>query len=217
MALDAEALEQIRAIIAESTASIVGDAVKTHVDQALGGLDKRVETLVRAAIPAPAPPPKDGDDGGPDPKKGKPDPVEAQVRQQREQIEAMKRELAEERAKAQRQKLTAAARDSLIKAGVPADRVGVALKVLGDSLAVDGETMGVKAADRWGEETIQPLDEAIPAFLKTDEGKLFVPPTPARGAGLERGTATAPKNAEGKTDWDKIARSVSIGAIANAT
>lgn len=103
-----------------------------------------------------------------------------------------------------------AVRDALAKAGVPADRIPLALAFVKSEglikFAEDG-TFGFDKVDQWGGKVKQDPAAWAGEFVKTDTGKALLPAAPTQGAGGQ-GRATAPPTINGTTiDWDALARS----------
>lgn len=126
-----------------------------------------------------------------------------ELQRQNQTMEQQRRE-AEERAKIER--LHAAARDGLLQAGVPAARVPLALAVLKDegvlTYADDG-TPGFKF-QRKGYSEVVPATDGAAEWLKSDAGKLFLPPVETSGTG-ERGNGRRPPPMKGgEIDWSVL-------------
>jgi hypothetical protein len=103
-----------------------------------------------------------------------------------------------------------AVRDALAKAGVPADRIPLALafvKSEGLIKFADDGTFGFDKVDQWGGKVKQDPAAWAGEFVKTDTGKQLLPAAPTQGAGSQ-GRTTAPPTINGTTiDWDALARS----------
>ncbi len=198
MALDPDDLVAIKNLLAEQAGEwdkALPGLVSKQVTAALGDVDARIAAALPKADPKGKKAKGDDVDLG--------DSVADEVAKLRKMVEAREKALAEAEAQAKQERLQGAARDALAKAGVPADRLPVAMAFLRDRLAYDGEAIGMKAMDRFGTETVQGFDEAIPAFLKTTEGKLFLPASGSQGTGTGAGRP-APRTTEGKTDWSQL-------------
>ena len=195
MPLDPEDIEQIKTMLGDSLSALpLGDLVRQQVAAAVDPLKTELATL--KAAPTPDPKGKKAPDDDVD----LPNPLADEVARLRQQVEAREAALADAEAKSKRDALHAAARDALVAQGVPADRVPVALAFLGDRLHTDGTQVGAKTTDRWGAETIQPMDEFIPSFLKSDQGKMFLPASQKAGTG-HGSTRQITRTNGGGIDW----------------
>ena len=125
--------------------------------------------------------------------------------EQEQRARAAEQARAEAERKARTDRLYGAARDALTAAGV--SRPDHALAVLKDrglltytSEEADG-TPGFKGENEYGQEAVLPMDKGLAAWLKTDDGKAFMPASDRRGNGdrggrrPETGTGT-PQSAE---------------------
>ena len=176
---------------AEKLTPIVSEAAKAHVTAAIGGLklDEKLKGITDAvAALKPADDPNKGkDDKGNKDGKGEPS---AEVAQLRAAIETEKKAREEAEAGRKRDALDGAARDSLLKAGVPADRIRHAMAVLkADGVldyTADGKP-GWKGKDKFGVDGVVAIEDGASAWTKTDDGKAFMPPTGAQGDGLGGG------------------------------
>lgn len=122
------------------------------------------------------------------------------------ELEAIKKEAAAARAESfeQKQKQQVSEDKTLLMktlegAGVTvAGRARAAMNHLLSEGLVKRTDEGLVGIDKSGDE--QELAETITEFLKTDDGKIFLPPSDARGSGSDKnrggGTGKAPKNAK---------------------
>lgn len=192
----------------------IADLIKAAVDPAIAKISEDVpkvvaeqlkpvsakltdaETIAKAAKEAAE---KAGKTPADDAGKRKPDdkatdPATAKLQEQLETLQAnLKAAEEEKKANAEKEKanaLLAAARDALGLAGVPPERMKVALAALKDEgiLAYDGETAGFKY-QRKGYSEVVAGKAGAEEWLKTDAGKLFLPPSDATGTGQRGGRA----------------------------
>lgn len=221
--LMADALKN--ALKPEALAAAVAPVVKAHTEAAMKGvvttegLEKFGTDLAAKLKPA-EPDPKAGDPANKS--KGADDPtVQALTRKVAEMEAANKaalEQVAAEKAKARIDRLHVAARDALAKAGIPADRLPMALayvKELG-VLDYDGDQPGWKGKSSLGLDAVLPMDDAAAAWAKAD-GKVFLPPTGAGGTGdgNRGGSGGGNRNGTGLT-MDSLTRSLSSAALGGA-
>lgn len=144
---------------------------------------------------------------------GKPDPkvarleakLQAMEKQAREAEE--RRQAAEEKAKSDR--LIGAARDALLAAGVPSDRARFALAALKDEgiLAFDDDGVPGLKFQRQGYSEVVPAEAGAAEWLKSDAGKLFLPPSDAQGSG-QRGGRRPPSGTGQPIDAETLSRNL---------
>lgn len=219
--LMAEALKN--ALKPEALAAAVAPVVKAHTDAAMKGvvttegLEKFGTDL--AAKLKPAEPENKGDGGK---GKGADDPVVQALTKKVAEMEAQNKaaleQVAAEKARSRADKLHTAARDALAKAGIPADRLPMALayvKELG-VLDYDGDNPGWKGKSSLGLDAVLPMEDAAAAWAKAD-GKVFLPPTGASGTGdgNRGGGGGGTRNGTGLT-LDSLTRSLSSAALGGA-
>jgi hypothetical protein len=188
MALDQADLDKITALIkgsltAEVLSPIIGEAMKPS----LGKLEQENAKL-RADLDAvkAKPPEEKKPEDGKKPEGGAPAPdaaTAAELAALRQRLEATEKARADEVAARKVDAVHVGAREALQKAGVPAERVGIAMAFLKDQGVIDVEKGGWKGKDKLGMEAVLGLDEGAAAWLKSDDGKLFLPPSPAQGTG----------------------------------
>ena len=176
------------AIAASLKPDTIGAAVKAHLDGLK--LDERIADKVKEATKdLPKGDDKGKDDKGKEDKGGKAkDDERISGLEQRLQASEKAREEAE--AARRRDALESGARDALLKAGVSADRVRHALAVLKTDGHLDHDKDGKpgwKGKDRFGVDTLLPLDEGAAAWVKSDDGKHYLPPVQTRGTGDKGG------------------------------
>lgn len=118
------------------------------------------------------------------------------------------RKAAEAESRAKADALHNAAKDALIKAGIPADRVGLALPALKEAgvLTYDGERPGWKGVDpKTNTPAVLDMAEGVKGWIAAD-GKHLLPPKDLGGTGEGGGNGggSAPKSsvrgADGKID-----------------
>lgn len=217
MTLTPEQLAEIdKRTTAAIQAALAGDAFKGVLSAALAPaiegatkpLAEKLATLEAGAAKKPDPPPgkKAGEGAGGDLS------PEAQQR-----FAAMEAKLADAENKAKAAERAAledrahgAVRDALVKAGIPAERVPLALafvKSEGLIKFADDGTFGFDKVDQWGGKVKQDPAAWAGEFVKTDTGKALLPAAPTQGSGGQ-GRTTAPPTINGTTiDWDALARS----------
>lgn len=201
MALDDADKKYIAELLAaqfsgDTLKKVVGEAAKAHVEAALkpfaDKLDasaKDVEAL-KAAKATDKPADKEDKAKGGD----KADPETAkELAALRQRLEASDkaREEAENRSKAEAR--DSAAREALAKAGIPADRLPHAMAFLGAQGVIvagaDGKP-GWKGKDKFGVDAVLPLEDGARSWAATPDGKLYLPPTDARGTGTGAGNGS---------------------------
>jgi hypothetical protein len=226
MALDEADIKKVSELIAaglkdamkpETLGAALAPIVTEHVKAATkdvptgDALAKLIGDAVAKAKPADDP---DKDKGG---KKDEKDPAIAALTKTIEEMKAQSaakdKALADEQAKARTSALHGAARDALAKAGIPADRLPHAMAYV-TSLGVldyDGDAPGWKGKSPIGLDAVLPMDDAAKAFVGSDAGKLYIPPSGAQGSGdgvprnnVSRGPS-AFRDADGKLDLGKLA------------
>jgi len=191
----------------ETFAKTVGDAVTSG----LGALkiEDKISTTVDAAVKKAAPEPDKGDDKGKDKDKGgkgTDDKVAQKFAAMEAKLEAEKKAREDAEAARRTDSLHSSARAALIDADVPGDRVKHAMAFLRQEGLLESDEDGkpsMKAPDQWGNDALQPLKEAIPAWLKTDDGKAYLPPKGVQGTGDGAGKVSI-KGPDGADDLDKV-------------
>lgn len=217
MTLTPEQKAEVEKLVADAVKNtFTGDAFKGALSAALAPaiegatkpLTDKITALETAATKKPADPPPGKKEG-----EGAPG-IPPELKQQ---IAAMEAKLADAESKAKAAERSAledrahgAVRDALVKAGVPADRVSLALAFVKSEglikFAEDG-TFGFDKVDQWGGKVKQDPAAWAGEFVKTDTGKALLPAAPTQGAGSQ-GRTTAPPTINGTTiDWDALARS----------
>jgi hypothetical protein len=204
------------------TMAITSAVTSTVKGLKLDKLDDTIASKVAEAVKATTPEPTKGDDKGGKGKGG--DAGDDKVAQQ---LAAMEKQLkvereAREKSEAARQaeRLHGAARAALTAADVPGSRIKGAMALLqAEGLLVvdDDGNPGIKGTDKYGVDAVLPLDVGVPAWLKTDDGKQYLPPTGAQGTG--DGSATGSKTIKGKdgeVDVSKLGQAL-FGAIGSGS
>jgi len=208
MALDKADLDKITEMIngsltGDAFTRTIGEAVSAGLKPALAKIDETIATKVTEATKDLKKP--DGDGRGAD-GKFKPDAKDdANARLQaveKQLVDANKAREESENAR-RRDQLHAAAKDALAKAGVPTERIRHAMAVLQQDgvldFAADGSP-GFKGKDKYGQPAVLPLEEGATAWIKTDDGKAFLPPTNVQGTGDGAGSRPIVRGADGKVD-----------------
>ncbi len=207
MPLDAEDKKTIAEMIKET---LGGDTLTKTIGEAAAAAVKglklkdtikaQVDTAVKAAVPEPKDDPKDKSKGKAD------DKVAAQLEAMQTQLEEER--TAREKAEAARRtdRLHSTAQAALVASDVPGDRVKAAMALLQTEglleVAEDGSPV-MKGKDKFGAEALIPVKDGIDDWLKTDEGKLFLPPTDAQGTG-DGATTVNFKTGKGEVDLDRV-------------
>jgi len=208
MALDEADKKTIADLIASALKpETIGAAVKAHLDGLK--LDEAIKAQVTEATKG-LKPPEDPAAG-----KGKPGDEAAQ------RVAALEKALNEEKGarrtaeqKARTDRLHSEARAALLKAGIPQDRVHLALSAIKDGGAlVVGEdgSLGWKGKDQYGVDTTLSLEAGAKSWSATSDGKAFLPVVGsngtgdgAGGVGGSRSPATLPKKADGTPDFSAL-------------
>lgn len=217
MALDADDIKKINELLSSGLKTAldardqdIAGLIKKHLDP----VNREIESLKSKGVAAG----DDDDDADSGKAKGKgrgkdSDPeVAREVARLRKMVEDRDKELQTRQQAERRSKLESAARNELLMRGVPAERVDVALAYLRDRLAYEGDTdkMGLANKDKYGNDVLEPLGDALGSFLGTTEGKIFLPPSGGQGTGEAAGGAPPPTTKEGKFDWDSAARNLNL-------
>ena len=190
MPLDAADLAKIAELIAASTAAdklgpIMAEAAKAHVTAAIGGLklDDKFKTVADALAAI-----KPAGDTEPDPKKGKDDKgaTDARLAAMEKQLVAATKANEEATASAKRTALRSAAKDALLKSGVDAGRIHLVMPVIESMGVLDATADGApgwKGKDQFGVDAVLPMEAGAAAWVKTDDGKAFLPASQIQGDG----------------------------------
>lgn len=172
--------DSFKSAIAETVNATVGDAVKSALADAL---------------------PKPGGSGGDDDKSGKLDPRDAEIKKLQSEQEKMRKKMEESAAAAEAEKNKSRTQEersqlmtALRKSGVDDARIAaaVAFIYLDQKLVRRDENDKVcMVFERdWGEELV-PVEKGAAEYLKTDSGKVFLPPIEAGGSGNKGGRPAA--------------------------
>lgn len=183
------------ALKGEDLGALIGGAVKREIaglklDEKFKAVDEKVTAAAKAKEEEP---PAGGKGGKGDDKAGKGDTdprIAAQIAKLEKDLEEQKsaRLRAEEKEKSA--KLEGSARDALIKAGVPAERVGHAMAFIHNAqnrVRFDDKGAVGLHFQREGYEEIVPIEKGVAEWLKTTDGKAFLPPSGAQGTGTGAG------------------------------
>jgi len=199
------------------TAEALGPVVGAALAPALKPITDKVEALgadlgkVKETATKPAEPAKP---------QGEPAKPGAQLDERtRTEIEALKAQLAQQQAQNEQERkarlesekarkteaLYTRVRDLLGKAGVPSDRMHLALPVLRDlgAFQEDGDTFVWKGTVN-GVSGVHSLEAGIGEWMKGD-GTAFLPPKAVAGTG-ERAVTNAPTTKDGTIDWAALGR-----------
>lgn len=191
----------------ETLGAAVAPVIQAHVKEATKGF-VTAEDAKKAAEADKAK--GDADKAKGDGKKGADEPNEAMQTLQRKLDEITARADAAEKARAdaERKATVDAARskvrDALAKAGVPADRLHLAMAAVEASgqLTLDGDGAGWKTVDRYGIPKVATFDEGAAEWIKGSDGKVFLPPVDVAGSG------------DGRRTGNKDGETVSLDALA---
>jgi hypothetical protein len=214
---------EIAALVAESLKSSLPGLLADGLKPISAGLEKAITDKVTAATKGLQAKPADTDtdtdtDTDDEPvkgkSKGKTDPkLTAQIAALQKQVadETTKREAAEQKSREER--VLNSARSALTKAGVPPERVKAAIAVLHNAegrlrLAEDGKP-GLHF-QRTGYDEVVEIEKGLDEWLKTDDGKVFLPPRGVEGTG--DGASNGPRVAarkDGKLDWSALSETAS--------
>lgn len=209
MPLDDADKKYIADLLAESLKRQTDETIKI-VDERVKPLGARLEGVEKKATEKP----EDKAEDKPGDKKAgdKSDPELERMRAKLAELEAKNKAAEEERKaaeeKARQDRLHGAARDALLAAGVPADRARIALAAIKDEglLAYnDAGEPGFKFA-RKGYSEVVDAKAGAEEWLKSDAGKLFLPPSDVRGTGQRSGKAPPTGGGSQPVGADTLAR-----------
>lgn len=178
--------------IAEVVQASVGDAIKSAM----------------AEVTKPNPGEGEGGKGG----KGgtQPDPRDAEIAKMRAEQDKLRKQMEKNAAEAQAEKdksrtqaERAALTDALRKGGVDDSRIGAAVAYIyldKKLVAREAETdkIVMRFEREWGEELV-PIEKGAVEYLKSDAGKVFLPPVEASGSGNKGGRTITSKPGEKPT------------------
>ena len=176
------------AIAASIKPDTIGAAVKAHLDGLK--LDEKIADKVKEAtkdLPKGEEKGKDDDKSKDKGGKGKDD---ERINGLEQRLAASEKAREEAEMARRRDALESGARDALVKAGVPAERARHALAVLKADGLLDHDKDGKpgwKGKDRFGVDTLLSLEEGASAWVKSDDGKHYLPPVQTRGTGDKGG------------------------------
>lgn len=202
MALDKADLDKITelvtaALTSDAAKKVYGEAAKAHVDVALKPFADKLEASTKEVEALKAAKPGDKSTDKDDKAAKGTDKGDSETAKQLAAIQARleasekARVDAEERNKAEA--MHSAARESLAKAGIPADRLPHAMAFLGTQGVIvagaDGKP-GWKGKDKYGVETVLSLEEGAKSWATTPDGKLYLPPTGTQGTGTGAGNGS---------------------------
>ena len=184
----------------------IGEAARAHLKAGIDGLklDEKFKALTDAVAEIKAKADAGGGDGGGGEGAGKGKGKDGGDSETAKQLAGLQKKLDESAVREQqrerqlkdaeearrREQMEAAARDALAKAGVPADRLKGALAVLKADAVFDFDKDGKpgwKGKDKYDVPTLLSLEDGAKAWIATDEGKHYLPPTGANGDGGKGG------------------------------
>jgi len=215
MPIDPETKAELDKLAAAITAEALGKAIGAALTAHLPGHLKAINDEI-AALKATKTEPKTGDDEPGKGKDGKSDPVAVQLAAMRKELDASRQREADAATAAKNASLANAARDALIKHGVPADRVAHAMAFVNAQgvLSYEGDKPGWKGKDQYGADAVLDIDAAAKAFLGTKDGQLYLPPVNAGGTGGGVGNPGSQHN--GATTLDALRKTgggINIGSL----
>lgn len=210
MPLDQADLDKITALIkgsitAEALSPLIGEALKPSLTK-LEQDNAKLRAELEAVKAKPEGEKKAEGEKKPEGGAAGPDAATAgELAALRQRLEATEKARADEAAARKVDAVHVSVREALQKAGVPADRVGVAMAVLKEQGVIDTEKGGWKGKDRLGMDAVLGLDEGAASWLKSDTGKLFLPPSPAQGTGGGPGFGAGPAGGDGTAKLSDLA------------
>lgn len=202
----------------------IGAAVKSHLEGLK--LDEKIAEKVKDAtkdLKAPKKGEEDDEDEVDDKGKKKPKSGESAADKK---LAAIEKRLADEtkaREEAEgarkRDQLEAAAKDALVKAGVPAERVRHAMAVLKQDGVLDFTAEGKpgwKGKDKYQVDTVLGVDDGAAAWVKSDDGKAFLPASNAGGIDQPGGKRPPITNPKGEIDMGALGQRISRAVASTA-
>lgn len=168
----------------DAIAKVLAPVVEAHVKAATKdlptaeGIGKSIAAEVAKLKPAEDPPKDD--------KKDKPDAaLTAKIDELQKSVKAAETARLEAEQARKVDAGRSAARDALAKAGVPAEKLHLVMPVIEASGVLDlaGDKPGWKGKNSYGADDVLTLEEGAAAWVKTDDGKHFLPPVDAGGTG----------------------------------
>lgn len=202
MPLDEADLQKVGELIAAAHQKAIEATIKI--------VDERVKPLTTRLDDVEAKPeakPDKGKDEAKDPRTAE---LEAKIAALEEQNrkQAEERKQAEKRAKLER--LHGSARDALLEAGVPPERVRIALAVLKDEGLLDYDDQGQPGVrfQRKGYSEVLDPKEGVAEWLKSDAGKLFLPAADVGGTGERTGRRTGSTSTGQPIDAETLSRNL---------
>ncbi len=202
------------AITAEALGKVIGAALTAHLPTHLKGINDEITALKAAKPDAKAEEEAAREAAN---KAGKGKEADPRIAQLEARLAASDKAAADAAIAAKNAALSSAARDALIKHGVPADRVAHAMAFVNMQglLTHDGDRPGWKGKDQYGADAVLDLDAAAKAFVGSADGKVYMPPLNAGGTGGGVGNANAAQR-NGTTTIDALRKTgggVNIGAL----
>lgn len=167
---------------------LAGDAFKAALTGAFGEALKPVNAELGKLKEAQAAKPEPKVEPKPEPKNetgAKPDKSTEALQALERQMEGLKQQLAERDKQAALARRDDAVRSALLKGGADATSVDFVLAHLERSGAYveRGDAFAIRGKDKYGNDIEQSLEDGAKAFLGTDVGKRFLPPSNAQGTG----------------------------------
>lgn len=205
--LDDEQKKEIQGMFAEL---LGGDAFKAALTGTFSEALKPINLELGKLKEAQAKPPEKPAEKPPEKPEGgtaKPDKSNEALQALERQMESLKQQLVERDRQAAIARRDDAVRGALLKSGADATGVDFVLAHLERSGAYverDG-SFSMKGRDKYGNEIEQSLEEGAKAFLGTDVGKRFLPPTNAQGTG---GSVNGTPTRGPVTDVNELRRSL---------
>jgi len=182
---------------------VLSAALAPAIEGATKPLAEKLATLEAGAKKPETQPEKKGEEG-----KGVPAEVQAQINALKAQLtESQEKAKAAERA-ALKDRASGAVRDALGKAGVPADRMDLALawvEANGVVKLADDGSFHFEGTEQYG---VRPKVDATAwanEFIKTNTGKALLPAAQTQGSGSHGGPVPPPMTSGNKVDWSTLA------------
>jgi hypothetical protein len=185
--------------------NMVNSAVNSHFkrDSFQQLISSSVEKAVTGLLPKPEDPKPAPEDPKPDARDAELAKMRSEQDKMRKALEAQREEAETEKRKAREQAERSALAEALRSGGVDENRMRAAVAYLYlDERRIrrdEDDNIVMSFQREWGEELV-PVDKGIAEYLRSDQGKVFLPPVEAAGSGNKGGR---PPNSKG----NKLSRS----------
>lgn len=185
--------DEVKTFIGNTVNAALGSHLKRDSFQA-SLADRIAKQLLEAKQNEPDDKPGMKPDDKPNPKDLETAKLKSEMAQMRKQMEAKDAEAQKEKAAARTQAERSALTEQLRKAGVDDHRVAAAnaFLYLDQQLITrnDADEICMRFRREWGEELV-PLDQGVKEYLKSEQGKVFLPPVNTSGSGNTGGRPPA--------------------------